>query len=50
MDEELRVKTIADVVTGQADVRNVIIPEYTTDDDTDDDFDSNDIDEDSDEE
>ena len=47
--EELRVKTIADVVTGQVDVRNVIIPEYTTDDGTDDDFDSNDIDDDSDE-
>ena len=47
--EELRVKTIADVVTGQVDVRNVIIPEYTTDDGTDDDFDSNDIDDDSEE-
>lgn len=47
--EELKIKTIADVVTGQVDVRNVIIPEYTTDDDTDDDFDSNDIDDDSEE-
>lgn len=47
--EELKTKTIADVVTGQVDVRNVIIPEYTTDDDTDDDFDSNDIDDDSEE-
>lgn len=46
--EELKTKTIADVVTGQVDVRNVIIPEYTTDDGTDDDFDSNDIDDDSD--
>lgn len=47
--EELKTKTIADVVTGQVDVRNVIIPEYTTDDDTDDDFDSNDIDDNSEE-
>ena len=46
---ELKTKTIADVVTGQVDVRNVIIPEYTTDDDTDDDFDSNDIDDNSEE-
>lgn len=41
--EELRVKTIADVVTGQIDVRNVIIPEYTVDE-ADEDFDSDDID------
>lgn len=47
--EELRVKTIADVVTGQVDVRNIIIPEYTTDDGTDDDFDSEDTDDDSEE-
>lgn len=47
--EELRVKTIADVVTGQVDVRNVNIPEYITDDDTDDDFDSSDIDDNSEE-
>lgn len=47
--EELKKKTIADVVTGQIDVRGVVIPEYTTDDDTDDDFDSNDIDDDSEE-
>ena len=47
--EELKTKTIADVVTGQVDVRNVIIPEYTTDDGTDDDFDSNDIDDNSEE-
>lgn len=47
--EELKTKTIADVVTGQVDVRNVIIPEYTTDDGTDDDFDSEDTDDDSEE-
>lgn len=47
--EELKTKTIADVVTGQVDVRNVIIPEYTADDDADDDFDPNDIDDDSEE-
>lgn len=41
--EELRVKTIADVVTGQIDVRNVIIPEYTVDE-ADEDFDSDDVD------
>ena len=41
--EELRVKTIADVVTGQIDVRNVIIPEYTVDE-ADEGFDSDDID------
>ena len=42
--EELQVKTIADVVTGQVDVRNVIIPEYITDDDAYEDFDSDDVD------
>ena len=42
--EELRVKTIADVVTGQVDVRNVISPEYITDDDAYEDFDSDDVD------
>lgn len=45
--EELRVKTIADVVTGQVDVRDVVIPEYMTDD-VDEDFDSDDIDDESD--
>lgn len=40
--EELKTKTIADVVTGQVDVRDVIIPNYTVD--TDEDFDSEDID------
>ena len=33
--EELRTKTIADVVTGQIDVRDVVIPEYSRDEDTD---------------
>lgn len=33
--EELRTKIIADVVTGQIDVRNVVIPEYSRDEDTD---------------
>lgn len=42
--EELKTKTIADVVTGQVDVRNVIIPEYITDDDAYEDFDSDDVD------
>jgi type I restriction enzyme S subunit len=46
--EELKTKTIADVVTGQIDVRNVIIPEYTVDE-TDEDFDSDDVDDDSEE-
>lgn len=40
--EELKTKTIADVVTGQVDVGDVIIPDYTVD--TDEDFDSEDID------
>ena len=40
--EELRTKIIADVVTGQIDVRNVVIPEYSRDEDTD----SDDIEED----
>jgi len=30
--QELRVRTISDVVTGQVDVRNVVIPEYEADD------------------
>jgi len=47
--EELKRKITVDAVIGQVDVRNVIIPEYTTDDDTDYDFDSNDIDDDSEE-
>ena len=33
--EELRTKIIADVVTGQIDVRDVVIPEYSHDEDTD---------------
>ncbi len=33
--EELRAKIIADVVTGQIDVRDVVIPEYSRDEDTD---------------
>lgn len=33
--EELRAKIIADVVTGQIDVRDVVIPEYSHDEDTD---------------
>jgi type I restriction enzyme S subunit len=37
--EELRTKTIADVVTGQVDVRDVVIPEYEADTDADDDLD-----------
>lgn len=41
--EELKTKTIADVVTGQVDVRDVIIPEYTVDE-ADEDIDSDDID------
>lgn len=32
---EYRTKIIADVVTGQIDVRNVVIPEYSRDEDTD---------------
>lgn len=44
--EELRVKTIVDVVTGQVDVRDVVIPEYTTEDE---DFESDDIDDESEE-
>ena len=40
--EELKTKTIADVITGQVDVRDVVIPEYTTDDVEE--FDSDDID------
>lgn len=40
--EDLKTKTIADVVTGQVDVRDVIIPDYTVD--TDEDFDSDDMD------
>lgn len=40
--EDLKIKTIADVVTGQVDVRDVIIPDYTVD--TDEDFDSDDMD------
>ena len=35
MLEELRTKIIADVVTGQIDVRDVVIPEYSHDEDTD---------------
>ena len=33
--EELRTKIIADVVTGQIDVRDVVVPEYSRDEDTD---------------
>ncbi|MBE5908375.1 MAG: restriction endonuclease subunit S [Lachnospiraceae bacterium] len=33
--EELRTKIIADVVTGQMDVRDVVVPEYSRDEDTD---------------
>lgn len=33
--QELRTKIIADVVTGQIDVRDVVIPEYSCDEDTD---------------
>ena len=33
--QELRTKIIADVVTGQIDVHNVVIPEYSRDEDTD---------------
>lgn len=33
--QELRTKIIADVVTGQIDVRNVVIPGYSRDEDTD---------------
>lgn len=33
--QELRTRIIADVVTGQTDVRNVVIPEYSRDEDTD---------------
>lgn len=33
--QELRTKIIADVVTGQIDVRDVVIPEYSHDEDTD---------------
>lgn len=33
--QELRTKIIADVVTGQIDVRNAVIPEYSRDEDTD---------------
>lgn len=40
--QELRTKTIADVVTGQIDVRDVVIPDYSCDEDTD----SDDIEED----
>lgn len=45
MVEELRVKTIADVVTGQVDVHDIVIPEYVADDESDD-LDSDDIDDD----
>lgn len=48
MVEELRVKTIADVVTGKVDVHDIVIPEYAADDESDDDLDSDDIDDDSD--
>ena len=40
--EELRTKIIVDVVTGQMDVRDVVIPEYSCDEDAD----SNDIEDD----
>ena len=33
--QELRTKIIADVVTGQIDVRDVVVPEYSRDEDTD---------------
>ena len=46
--EELRVKTIADVVTGQVDVRNVVIPEYVVDDESDEDLDYDDVEDESD--
>lgn len=44
--EELRVKTIADVVTGQVDVRDVVIPEYVVEDEPDDDLNLDDMDDD----
>ena len=33
--QELRTKIIADVVTGQIDVRDVVVPDYSCDEDTD---------------
>lgn len=44
--EEFKTKTIADVVTGQVDVRDVVIPEYIVDDESDDDLNSDDMDDD----
>lgn len=43
--EELKTKTIADVVTGQVDVRNVVIPEYASAEEDEDDLDSEDVEE-----
>ncbi len=40
--QELRTKVIADIVTGQIDVRDVVIPEYSCDEDTDSDDTEND--------
>ncbi len=43
--EELKTKTIADVVTGQVDVRNVVISEYASAEEDEDELDSEDVEE-----